>query len=561
MADGTINRGIPGLSPQDGLEVLARTARRSEAGKAPLHSLVARYLPVCPGDILQAAIVNGPVVAEAIRAGVEDCEDAAVLDGVYERLPTLTSVLGEVALEVSRKRLSHRNKLKERLGAEVDFALRLRNLSRLDEAAQVMERVVKDVRTLPSAPHLLAVSLLNQGTIEADRRNYEVALAATSESVEIFESLAVGEDAQDPAAPVNLAEALTNLGARLNMLDRHEDALKALIRAQQLLAPAMDEDADGALPAVATALLNTANTLVALKRFEDAVDQSLGAISAFRILSQHNADAFDPGLADAYFNHALLCELMGQRDDALLHARMGVQIRRRITGISVQAYGKSAVAALNNLGLLMWEHGLREDAIDAVREEISLLAEVGGLGAAERMKRTAMKLGHLAKMLLAVGREDEALVAAGDGLKLIAGAEMDEWAHEYRMVTRIKFAHCLDALGRGEDALAAVSAATSEYEELDQEFDPDILEPLIRGYCLQARLHLAAGNMDQAFHAALNAGLIARDMEDESDEDRALRAQIIDNLARILDSMGDHDHAAFVRSHGLGCLMLADERE
>lgn len=561
MGDPGVGARCTGLSPANGLAVLARIAQRTGEGRGILGRLVARHLPHLAEEIVQACIDNGPVVAEALRAAAEDCQDPATLDDLYGSLPVFTTVLGETALQVTVKRLSVQKLMPEtlRIATEINLAVRLRNMVRLDEAAKVTERTVATCRENTDWTGFLAMALLNQGTIEAERGNAESALRATEECVAIY-TRRLDEAEHDVVLSLSLASALSNLGARLASLERHEEALAAQDQAREIQESLLDADPDGAVVGLATTLVNTANTLRDLGRFDDAALRSREAVELYRRLADAVADAFEPGLARAALNHAGLCRAMGSKEDAISYGRMGTDIWRRLAGLSIHAHGSSLRGSLNNLALFLEEGDHLDEAIRTVDEELALLPQLHGISDEERRHRIALKKIQISGLLRKTRRYDAALSAAAESLALAEQYDDTDEGLEYRLHAQFAVAGCLAESGRGAEAVDLLRELTGDFEEELGELYDDFGPVIVGAYRLLADLAFGKGDLDVASRAALNAGLLARDMLDgDVPEEAALLQEVTALVCKTMEADGDAEAAALIRDRGLASLVLADD--
>lgn len=408
------------LLRRSALTLLNRLARHDAAAEVWLRMGLTRYPTACADDLLAVAVESGDP-AGRVFAGVLDKAEAkqriALCDRLAPMLPESTVVLSELAEVVTRHRLEAvRRKAGKSPGKKDRFKLlkrytqhggRLRALGRLEKSRAAVEEALDLARRLarsgdPAAELNVATSLSNLGAIWLELGAFEDAERYGREAVQIRERQPAGQlspqamEAQRAAVLGNYGNTLSGLGKLDAALDYANHALDILRRLAQARPDAHESD-------LARSLSNLGKCLSDLGRYEDALLHSKEALSIYRDLAQARPDAYEFDLATSLNNVGVFFSEIGWYEDALVYAENALVIYRRLAEARPGAHAVNLARSLANLASIQLGRWQPDAAALAASEAVELLGDrAGDLGRAIQRER-ALALGLHAWALLETG--------------------------------------------------------------------------------------------------------------------------------------------------------------
>jgi tetratricopeptide (TPR) repeat protein len=323
----------------------------------------------------------------------------------------------------------------------------------------------------------LARALDNLGAqLDALGRHHE-ALTAATEAITLYRALATtNPDAHNPA----LARALNSLGIWLNALGRHHEALTATTEAITLRRALATTNPDAHNPALANALNSLGVWLNALGRYHEALTATTEAITLYRALTTTNPGTHNPALARALDNLGVRLGRLGRYREALTATTEAITLYRALTTTNPGTHNPALASALNNLGIELDALGRHAEALVATSEAVTLYRALATTNPDAHNPALALALDNLGTKLNALGRYHEALQATSEAITLRrALATTNPGAHNPDLARALdNLGAKLDALGRYHEALQATSEAITLYRALATT-NPDAHNPAL----------------------------------------------------------------------------------
>ena len=174
------------------------------------------------------------------------------------------------------------------------------------------------------------------------------------------------------AAAAHRAHRLENLGLRLSMLGRGEDAVMATTEAVGLYRRLAANNPTDFEPDLAGSLNNLSVTLSDLGLHRDALTASTQAVGIRRRLAAVNRTAFEPGLAMALNNQSVVLSNLGRRHDAVAASTQAVEVYRRMAATNPTAFEPHLARALTNHGADLSDLGRSQDALTVTTEAVDI---------------------------------------------------------------------------------------------------------------------------------------------------------------------------------------------
>ena len=412
-----------GLSPSQQRETVLRCTRRNpETVAAVLFHAFQNF----SADDTRAALLLGWIGA-VIDSGLND--NPSWLAAIGAALPHTTTVFRESAVRVTQKLYDlARAALTEEVtladlaalaGFANNFALRLSDIGRRDEALEAAEEAVKLYRELVKLQREaflpdLAISLNNVANMLSEVGRRDEALEAAEEAVKLGRELVT---LQREAFLPGLAASLNNVANMLSEVGRRDEALEAAEEAVKLGRELVKLQREAFLPDLAMSLNNVANGLSAVGRRDEALEAAEEAVKLYRELVKLQREAFLPDLAMSLNNVANRLSDVGRRDEALEAAEEAVKLRRELVTLQREAFLPDLAASLNNVATMLSAVGRRDEALEAAEEAVKLYRELVTLQREAFLPNLATSLNNVATILGDVGRRDEALEAAEEAVK------------------------------------------------------------------------------------------------------------------------------------------------
>jgi tetratricopeptide (TPR) repeat protein len=174
------------------------------------------------------------------------------------------------------------------------------------------------------------------------------------------------------AAAAHRAHRLENLGLRLSMLGRWEDAVMATTEAVGLYRRLADTNRAEFEPDLAGSLNNLSVMLSDLGLHRDALAASTQTVEIRRRLVAVNRTAFEPGLAMALNNLSVVLSNLGRRHDAVAASTHAVEVYRRLAATNPTAFEPHLARALTNLGADLSDLGRLQHALTVTTEAVDI---------------------------------------------------------------------------------------------------------------------------------------------------------------------------------------------
>jgi tetratricopeptide (TPR) repeat protein len=174
------------------------------------------------------------------------------------------------------------------------------------------------------------------------------------------------------AAAAHRAHRLENLGLRVSMLGRWEDAVMATTEAVGLYRRLAANNPTDFEPDLAGSLNNLSVTLSDLGLHRDALTASTQAVGIRRRLAAVNRTAFEPGLAMALNNQSVVLSNLGRRHDAVAASTQAVEVYRRLAATNPTAFEPHLARALTNHGADLSDLGRSQNALTVTTEAVDI---------------------------------------------------------------------------------------------------------------------------------------------------------------------------------------------
>ncbi|WP_433727994.1 tetratricopeptide repeat protein [Nocardia sp. CA-129566] len=486
----TLAADVDGEDATRWVSVCARAAAHPGLGD-PVGEMLARMFKKHPTTVAVAALEVAPglevpkPLVHGLKYFVHDpATPTASLASVADALPKSSLLWAETAAELFDV-LNARCQPEE---PDVDAVRKLDILGVdrtqfINETIGITNKVAEShgLRAEWSRPDV-ASNLARRALWLADLGRREEALAASTEAVEIFRRLAKGEDAdslpsRDPSL-YNLAMSLGNHSNLLEAVGRWEDALAAISESLQIFKRLANARPDAYLSNVAGSLSNYAAILGDLGRREDALTASAQAIQIYRRLVNGKAgqDALLHNFVMTLGNHSmqlLNLDRLGRRQgalgqDALAATTEVVQILRQRAEERPDAFLPDLAISLGSLSSQLEALGRREDALAATIEVVEIYRQLAEARPDAFLSELAGNLNNLVFPLLVLDRSAEALDAVTEAVTIrrrLARTRPERFRREFAGSLN-DLAVVLEVLGRLEDALAAITEAVIIRREL-----------------------------------------------------------------------------------------------
>lgn len=344
----------------------------------------------------------------------------------------------------------------------------------------------------------------------------------------------------------NRAHQMINLGWRLAMAGRFQEALSATEQAVDLLRslPA-DAHADQA-PALAASLRNLGVWLANVGRDEEALRTCREASEVFGRLAASDFDRYQGDYATALSNEALRLSRLGRHDAAIDTARRAVDLHREYTEHHA-LHAPYFASGLNNLAGMLRERDVAQ-AVRLAVEAVEVARNAALLQPAAHTPTLAAALNTASGVLTEAGRHDDAVASAEEAValyKLSAAANPD--AFGLKLVTALgNMNAALGLAGRTDEALSAVAEAVATCRQVldanPSAYDAQVSLPHLL-YRL-ARCHAEAGHTDAGLDAAMEAARLTLDEEGPDLLEQAVPlAQLLGSLAAKTATQGHSEEA------------------
>ncbi|MFD9592006.1 hypothetical protein ACFWA9_04510 [Kitasatospora sp. NPDC059973] len=300
-------------------------------------------------------------------------------------------------------------------------------------AAAVLRIRLLELRLdVADGPGAMAGLLVNHGSDLGLLGRHEEAVRAALRAVRAFERLAVEQPEMYEA---DVGKSLTNYASRLMEMGRNADAAAAQERVVGIFRRLHGRDQPRYDLDLATALANLAAHLERTGRWTEAYRANQEAIEHYR---RREADdpRFRAGLAVALTNAAALTvradagTIAGRTSsveaggsapmpgDGIATAFEAVRVWRELADADPVGHRPDLAIALLNLRTQLARAARHEEAVAAITESIGLYRRLAGDNPLTYRKQLALALGLLRESLTAVGRHDAALDVGAESVAL-----------------------------------------------------------------------------------------------------------------------------------------------
>jgi tetratricopeptide (TPR) repeat protein len=375
-----IDERAPKGSAGQMLTVLTRLVDRNvEAARGWLRMFVGprceTWTRACV-KLREQADPRGHELAAAVRA-VDDVELASHLEEVVPRtsveLLQLSVELTQVMLKHAPQDASHDSRVR-RARLLNDLASSLLVAGQPEAAlAKTREAVAQYqglARVWPVYQQDLATALYNLGTASYSMGQFEAAVVATRQCVEIRRYLT--RFSPDEFLP-KLAKALRNLGAMLTRLGHRAEAMARTQEAVKYLRHLMKGKPDEFRPELARTLDNLGVDMSELGRHAEAMPVIRESVGHLRQLTEADRDAFLPDLARALSNLGATLSELSQQAEALEVAQEAVAQCRELANASREAFQPQLARSLATLGMVQRRSGAHMDSLASLAEGLRVL--------------------------------------------------------------------------------------------------------------------------------------------------------------------------------------------
>jgi tetratricopeptide (TPR) repeat protein len=364
----------------------------------------------------------------------------------------------EAAVEsAERATLLHRDLARQNPAAyQKELALGLVNLSRRlagtgqhAKAVYALRESVKHYRRLRETSQEWTPDLARShhylGEQLAELGRHEPALEETRTAVGLY---------RECASP-DLGIALKELGTRLHNLGRAEESTAATGEAIEVFR------ASGDLPGLANALYNLTVTHNVADQIDDAVRSGTEAVEVYQRMYDEDSD-WAAALANALGLLGAAREAAGQVAHAITSVERAVSLLERLHTPGDDEFGPGLARALHNLSRHHEKEGRLERSLEHMRRSVALYGELTQRDPDRFRRRLASSWLSLGIYLSRLGEAEEARSATA----LAVDLNRQAGARENLALALFQLSSRDAALGRTDECLASLVAATEIYEEL-----------------------------------------------------------------------------------------------
>jgi tetratricopeptide (TPR) repeat protein len=436
------------------------------------------------------------------------------------------------------------------LGAELSWVgQRKEALAPSEEAVDLYRRLAKlHPDTFLSS---LATSSMNLGGRLAELGQRQQALGPTQESVVthwhlVQRSLARSEPVDGEPG---LASALTQYGARLADVGRHDEALTFAQMSVDLYRRLTKTNPAAHEPGFALALKELGARLGTVGRLEQALDSAQEAVTVHRHLAEANPAAYFPELAGSLNHLGMSLARLGRVKEALATGQESVVIRRQLAQANPDFYGPELAGSLNNLTGILLSLGRSEEALAQGRECVEIYRLLAKAHPTRFRPLLENALAGLVRVTAKVGHTTEALALTHEALaahrELVAADPTTYLPHLAAAVTRFRLE--FQAAGRDQEATTLDEEAVTHYRQLAAANPTTYLFQLASALERLLTQLDATGRADEALTARKETVATARQLAEADPASFLLRlAATLNDLVVRLDATGRADETLTV---------------
>ncbi|MER7278030.1 tetratricopeptide repeat protein [Dactylosporangium sp. NPDC000244] len=211
--------------------------------------------------------------------------------------------------------------------------------------------------------------------------------------------------------------------------------------------------------------------------------------------------------------------------EALPYLQEAVEIRRQLGHLNEDANRADLASLLVDLGTALAATERDDAALDAVREAVETFRSLSADGSEDHLRGLAASLTNLSGQLTHLGQAAAALPAAEesvDVIEVVVQISATPRRHQRDVAAgQFNLALCLDALGRGEEALPRAANALAVYRDLATGDPEQYLPYVATALSRYGQLLTQAGAQEQAIQLTQEALAIRRKLT-EGDQARHL---------------------------------------
>jgi tetratricopeptide (TPR) repeat protein len=211
------------------------------------------------------------------------------------------------------------------------------------------------------------------------------------------------------------AMLLTSHGARLDALNRKEDALAAHSEASKIYRRLADAHPETFLPDLAMSLYNVSIALSDLgkARWEEALDVSRKSVQLNQQIVQNHPNQVDlvANLGMSLFGLSNRLRDLGHKKEALKVARQAVNIYKQLVTTKPEVFLPHFAGSLRNLGLIFLDLDHPKDSLNATRKATNIFRKLAETNPDAFLPELAKNLDNYGALLILMGCREKALEA------------------------------------------------------------------------------------------------------------------------------------------------------
>lgn len=313
------------------------------------------------------------------------------------------------------------------------------------------------------AKFALAASLDTCSLVHAALGRREDAVKAAEEAVQICERLI--EQKIEHVRPL-LAKVLVGLGASYGELRQHEKSLTATRHAVEIY-----EELARRLPSVfevplAASFDNVSIAYLSVGKPQEALAAASRAADIFQVYAERNPDAFDPDLVRSLINLSNCYTGVGRAEEALSAAIRAGSISGNLDKLVPGLFAPLHALSLQNMAVSYAEVGNLENARDAGRRAANIYENLARENPALYIPPMEKALGHLALIYGKLKRMQEVLATAQRAVNFYEELARGDWENHWQKLARSLdgMAACCRVCGRKEDELRTTQRLAEVYQ-------------------------------------------------------------------------------------------------
>ncbi len=552
-----------GEQASQALTVLARAVARHEQ----LAEVIERVLRGDPERLLSLGIrvatqlADSRILAAALTSVATESDSFPFLDRLVGQVSHNSIALAEFSATIARRALDVQLSAAEPDPVATARLLsvlgnRLLQLDDFDDALLTLAEAVRRYSELatdgdPQAQADLAHAVGDLSDSLYVIGQYEDALDRAQDAAELLRPLAVLDRDRYGAS---LVATLTDLGANLLALARHEIALSVLNEAV-LVSTELAKDDPEWLPFFAHALHQQGAALSALGRIEEACGATENSAQVYRQLSEESPDEFSDTLAEVLADLSGCLHDLNRLKDALAVSQESVHVAKKLVATYGRRYDHTLAHAHNNRGIVFGQQGMHAQAEVESRAAVKIFRRLADHRPDVYLHEVGKTLGNHALHLRALGQLWQALeenTESADIFRKLAGPRPE--VHQPDLIEaliRLFFDHSeLEQLTEAHEAICEAVRLSRELMAAN----PDVIRP---------KLATALGNLAESWNSlgreakavmpAVESLQLHRDLARRQpqlfQEAAAHMAQL---LGILLSTQGRHRKAVHAHSEAIG---------